>query len=296
VPFTPAHPAAVLPFLRRGHWVSAGLVTGSLAPDLPTYLPLSLTHEQTHALSAILWPDGALALGLLVVWWGPLRPALMSLWPAAAARCGSPGWREPLLAARRGWTVWGAWVGWLLMSELLGLATHLGWDAFTHGGGYAVDRWPTLRHRVGGHPLYSQLQLWCSVLGIGIVAAYLLVQWRRRSRTAAARPSATVAGPALPRAVRVTVVAVLVLATAATGLLTHNAFHPYPFHQTVLWRHRVVAAITVLLVLTAAWSVALVPIRLARLRRWAGEEGPAAPSGAGAPEAPPHTKAPADVP
>jgi hypothetical protein len=244
VPFTPAHPAAILPFLRRGHWVSAGLVTGSLAPDLPTYLPLSLTHEQTHALGAILWPDGALALGLLAVWWGPLRPALMSLWPAAAARCGSPGWRQPLLAARRRRTVWVAWAGWLLLSELLGLATHLGWDAFTHGGGYAVDRWPALRHRVGGHPLYSQLQLWCSVLGIAVVAAYLLVQWRRRPAVVPepVEPVDTldtvetvdrvdaVAAPELPRAVRVAVVAVLVLATAATALVTHNVFHLYPFH------------------------------------------------------------------
>ncbi len=277
MPFTPAHPAAVLPFLRRGRWVCAGLVTGSLAPDLPTYLPLSLTHEQTHALSAILWPDFVLALGLLVVWWGPLRPALMSLWPAAAARCGSPGWREPLSAARRG--AWAAWAGWLLLSELLGLATHLGWDAFTHGGGYVVDRWPALRHRVGGRPLYSQLQLWCSVVGIAIVAVYLLVQWRRRS--AAAHEPDEARAPALPRAVRVAVVTVILLATAATALVTHNAFHPYPFHQTVLWRHRVVAAITVLLVLTAAWALALVPIRLAQLRRR---------------PVPPHTKAAADVP
>ena len=63
VPFTAAHPAAILPLLRRGRWVSAGLVTGSIAPDLPTYLPLGLTHEQTHPLTAILWPDGLLAIG-----------------------------------------------------------------------------------------------------------------------------------------------------------------------------------------------------------------------------------------
>lgn len=290
MPFTPAHPAAVLPFLRRGHWVSAGLLTGSIAPDLPTYLPLSLTHEQTHALSAIAWPDGVLALGLLAFWWGPLRPALMSLWPAAAARCGPPGWREPLVAAGRGrpgWIVWARWSGWLLLSEVLGLATHLGWDSFTHGGGYAVEHWPALRHRVAGAPLYSQLQLWCSVIGIAIVAAYLFVQWRRRSEAGDVGTA-----PVLPRAVRVTVLVVLVLATAATGLVTHDAFHPYPFHQTVLWRHRLVAAITVLLLLTAAWAVALVPIHLVQLRRRAGSGTDGEPGST----VPPHTKAPADVP
>ena len=63
VPFTASHPAAVLPLLRRGSWVSAALLTGSMAPDLPSFLPVGLTHEQTHPLQAILWPDFLLGPG-----------------------------------------------------------------------------------------------------------------------------------------------------------------------------------------------------------------------------------------
>jgi hypothetical protein len=280
VPFTPAHPAAVLPLLRRGHWVSAALVTGSMAPDLPTYLPLGLTHDQTHPLTAILWPDGLLALGLLVLWWGPLRPGLMSLWPGAAARSGPPGWRDP--AIRRSSRALAGWVGWLLLSELVGLATHLVWDAFTHEDGYVARRWSPLRHPIGGHPVYNLLQLWCSVLGMAIVGVYLLVQWRRRT-TRAAAPVAV-----LPRRVRLAVVAVLALALVVTGLVTgHDLPHPYALHRPWLWRQRLVNSGTVLLTLVAVWSVVLVVVRgVVKQRRLQAEPSPPRP----------HTTAPLDVP
>ncbi len=118
MPFTASHVAAVLPLVRRGRWVSAGLVTGSMAPDLPSFVPLGLGHEQTHPLSAILWPDALLAIGLLLIWWVLLRPGLAPLWPAAAARSGPSGWRSA--PTGQGPRRLLGWVGWLAASELVG--------------------------------------------------------------------------------------------------------------------------------------------------------------------------------
>jgi hypothetical protein len=285
VPFTPAHPAAILPLLRRGRWVSAGLVTGSIAPDLPTYLPLGLTHEQTHPLTAILWPDGLLAIGALLVWWGPLRPALMSLWPAAAARCGPPAWRDLRIWRTRATAA--QWLGWLALSELVALATHLLWDGFTHRDGYFAEHWSLLNRAIDGHPIFNLLQFWCSVVGIAVVAAYLVIEWRRRrGAAAAASAAATTAGHWHLRApLRYGVIAVVLLATVLTVLLTgHSVPHPYAFRRAWLWRHRLVAGGGVLLTLLSVWALAHVLAKAAlRSRSLESDQDP-------------HTKTPADVP
>jgi hypothetical protein len=278
--------------------VSAGLVTGSMAPDLPTYLPLGLTHTQTHPLSAIIWPDLLLGLGLLALWWGVLRLGVMSLWPAAAARCGPPGWRDP--AIRRSRRAAGVWVGWLLLSELVGLATHLVWDSFTHTDGYVAVHWTALRRTVDGQAIYHLLQIGCSVIGIAIVAAYLVVQWRRRTAQGPAPlgvdPAADEAGVAasypLPRWVRIAVVGFIALAIVATGVITgHGVPHPFAIHRPWLWRRRLVNASTVLLVLGAAWAVLVIPVRNVLLQR----DEPEQPRPAD--EQPhPHATQPLDVP
>ena len=62
MPFTPSHAAAVLPFLRTPLPASA-LVIGSVAPDLPYYLPVDLPWD-THTASAVVTVD--LLLGGLI--------------------------------------------------------------------------------------------------------------------------------------------------------------------------------------------------------------------------------------
>jgi Domain of unknown function (DUF4184) len=208
MPFTASHAAAVLPLVRRGRWVSAGLVTGSMAPDLPSFVPLGLGHEQTHPLSAILWPDGLLAVGLLVIWWVLLRPGLAPLWPAAAARCGPSGWRSA--PTGRGPRRLLSWVGWLAASELVGLATHLGWDAFTHPDGAVVSRSATLSGRWAGHELFDWLQALSSVVGLAIVVLYLARSWRKR-------PLLEAAAEPISRTLRAGVIGLTAIAVAVAG-------------------------------------------------------------------------------
>jgi hypothetical protein len=249
VPFTASHPAAVLPLIRRGSWVSAGLVTGSMAPDLPSFVPLNLTHDQTHPLTAILWPDGLLALGLLVAWWALLRPGLGPLWPAAARRVGPPGWRDPAL--RRGSTARLRWAGWLVVSELVGLATHLLWDSFTHIDGYTVRRWKPLSHMVFSHPTYAWLQFVSSVGGLAVVLVYLGVQWWRTPPRGAPEAAAPW--------VRVVVLAAMTAVTLATADVTWtHGGNPDDVGRAGVLSTTVKDAGGALLVSAAVWSVAWV--------------------------------------
>lgn len=53
MPFTPAHVAAVLPL--RGRWglPFAALAAGSMSPDLPYFLPFTLTRAATHSIWSV---------------------------------------------------------------------------------------------------------------------------------------------------------------------------------------------------------------------------------------------------
>jgi hypothetical protein len=244
-------------------------VTGSVAPDLPSFLPLGLTHDQTHPPTAILWPDGVLAVGLLLVWWVLLRPGLVPLWPGAAARCGRAAWHSSRLRAGRSALL--PWVGWLALSELVGLATHLGWDAFTHSDGYVARRWSPLQGSVAGHLTVDWLQAASSVFGLTVVAVWLLVHWRREP----AVPTVEPIGPRLRAGVVIGTVAMAV----ATGWVEWHRVSGTTTHLQV-WSLTAKGAGGALLIGLGAWSLAWAALRAHRLVT----------------AAEPHSSATADVP
>jgi hypothetical protein len=126
MPFTLAHPAAVLP-IARGRLVASALVFGSMAPDLTYYVSLPWVDPshtlltRTHHFSSLVWLDPLIALALLLAFQLLLkRPLLAFLPPVAAGRV----WPA---AERFTWRRADG-VGWILLSVVLGAATHLAWD------------------------------------------------------------------------------------------------------------------------------------------------------------------------
>ncbi|MFC9065492.1 DUF4184 family protein [Streptomyces harbinensis] len=215
MPFTLAHPAAVLPLLRHP-FVPAALVAGALAPDAPYYLavlgiaergphqwygPLlntSTTHHPLLGLAASL--PAALALYLLL---RLLRAPFLALLPARLRPRG-PAHPVPAGAGARV-----RWAALLLLSALIGIATHVLWDALTHGDSFLVDGVPALAtDTAGGLPLYRLLQLLSTVAGLALIGRHL---WRRH-RWAAAGDDRCGVRP-LPPARRRAVLALLALAT-----------------------------------------------------------------------------------
>jgi len=169
-------------------------LTGSLAPDLPTYLPLGLTHEADPSAHRDPWPDGLLAIGALIVWWGS---AAARTDVAVAGRSGAVLVRRAGATRGSGGTRASAaqWLGWLALSELVGLATPPAVGRLHPRDGYFAEHWSLLDRSIDGHPIFNLLQFWCSVVGMAVVAAYLVVEWRRRREMAAA----AFGGPQPPR-------------------------------------------------------------------------------------------------
>ncbi|MFI9365390.1 DUF4184 family protein [Kitasatospora sp. NPDC053057] len=213
MPFTLSHPAAVLPLLRaageRGPLVASALVAGSMAPDVPFFaeslLPGVYGHGGlTHAWWAVPTLDVAIAGALVAGWHGLFRAPLVGLLPERWA-----GGAEALTVRRPGGVGAGGLRGvdaaWFLASAAVGAATHVGWDAFTHGGRLGVRLLPVLDRKVAGVPVYEALQYGSSALALAAMGG-----WAARAVRAVepVRPAVRLA----PRTRR--------LATAAVGAAT----------------------------------------------------------------------------
>ncbi|WP_370961453.1 DUF4184 family protein [Amycolatopsis sp. cg9] len=170
MPFTLSHPAAVLPLAKRP-LVPSALVAGSVAPDVFWFVPrlpgIGLT--KTHELASVLWLDPLLALAILAVFHGFLKRPLLALAPRPLAERIPRhfSWKRP---------------GWIALSLVLGAATHVGWDAFTHeSGGFPFLRIPL----VTGVDVGRLIQLVSTIAGAAVLAWWL----RRWYRTAPTGPA-----------------------------------------------------------------------------------------------------------
>ncbi|MET7797441.1 DUF4184 family protein, partial [Streptomyces decoyicus] len=222
MPFTLSHAAAVLPAIRRtgaarGPLVASALVAGSFAPDM-TYYADSLVPggmafgEVTHSLSGVLTVD-VLVTVALVGGWLLVREPLTALLPRA--------WQGPVHTFVRGrpWRPRGprelaALVGWFLVSAVLGAATHVVWDAFTHPGRWGTRLVPGLDRVVGGLPVYTYVQYGTSALALAAMGAFVWQVLRGRGGTG----GLTAAGASAPVAVPVLAVRVRLLLTAPLAL------------------------------------------------------------------------------
>ena len=170
MPFTGSHPAAVLPLLRLG-LVPSALVIGSMAPDLPYYLPLSIDSAKTHSLFGVVGIDLLLGLVAYGVWRALVSPLATAVAPASMrarlprrAPFGLSGDPRPALL--------------VAVSLIAGAATHVLWDEFTH-----VDRWgyrhlAWLAQQHGSLEGYRWAQYGSGVFGAALIALAVRRWWQ----------------------------------------------------------------------------------------------------------------------
>jgi hypothetical protein len=170
VPFTASHAAAILPFLRTP-LVPGALVVGSVMPDLFYFVPGDVERGFSHSLVGALTLD--LGVGLLVF-------ALWQLVFRRPAADFAPEWlrtRLPASGARPG----AGYVAIAAASVLVGIATHLAWDLFTHRG-WVTDVASWTGADVGGMPLVRWMQHGSTVLGAAILVVWFVLWVRRTPR------------------------------------------------------------------------------------------------------------------
>jgi hypothetical protein len=170
VPFTLSHPAAAL-LLRRSGLPVAAVVAGTMAPDLPMFLPGRNGYGFTHSWTGTVTVDLVVALAGFAAWVLLLRDACVDLAPAAV-RDRLP--ETSRLNARQ----------WVLapVGAVIGSWTHVVWDAWTHPGRWGV-RQVTWLHTPHDGVLGAQwAQMVSTALGLLVVVAWVAVTLRRLPR------------------------------------------------------------------------------------------------------------------
>jgi hypothetical protein len=176
MPFTAAHPAAVLPFVaarRQLHLDTTCLVIGSMAPDFEYFVRGRLRSTISHTLAGLFAWDLPTTLLLCFAFHAVVKWPLLLTLPDRVARLVAPAWARPPVSR---WTP--AAIVSLIASSLIGAASHLVWDSFTHRAGYAVHRVAVLGAIVelpvfGRLPVYRLLQHVSTFFGLLLIAIYL---------------------------------------------------------------------------------------------------------------------------
>ncbi|WP_207432421.1 DUF4184 family protein [Sabulibacter ruber] len=175
MPFTFSHPAIILPLIKiPQRWRSAtGLIVGSMAPDFEKFIRMSLHDPHSHTWQGIFYFNLPMGILLCFVFHLIVRDALIDHLPAFL--------RQRFNRYKR--FNWKAYFkrhyGVILLSLLVGIVSHLGWDSFTHSDGLGVRLFPFLLQDVlpepFTRPLYSLLQQVLSALGGYIMVLFIFM-------------------------------------------------------------------------------------------------------------------------
>jgi hypothetical protein len=206
MPFTFAHPAAVVPLVRPlGRWaVLSALVIGSLVPDFTYFVPFTVSRSRSHDLWGLVWFCMPMGVLTYAVFHAALAAPAVDLLPASLrGRCLA-------ILATRAKPALGA----IAVSLFVGAATHIAWDAFTHAGAPIVRLSRALRFHlatVSGYPISVYTILQHLSTAVGFVLLWLWVRrWQRGAPAPAVAPRVSM--PPWLRAVAA--LAIVVLACA----------------------------------------------------------------------------------
>ena len=151
MPFPLAHPAAVLPLRHVKQLNFSALLIGAITPDLSYCLERYDLDVFAHTIRGCF--GFSLPVGwLFVLIFQTVRDPLVKLLPAPHRQMLSRSFRKP----DPGWFA-------VPLSVVIGAATHVFWDAFTHEVGWFVERSSFLQMKlftVDGHHFRTYRLLW----------------------------------------------------------------------------------------------------------------------------------------
>lgn len=175
MPFTLSHSAAVLPFVRSKHLSATGLIVGTMVPDFEYFFRMNVQGIYGHTIFGILYFDIPVAIALAFVFHSVAKKNLIDNMPVFfQARFQeirnsnfTAYFKEHKLV--------------FILSVIIGTATHIIWDGFTHNRQFFVQALPQIYEGrtvdfMGAHyPLWYALQYVSTVVGLVILGVYILM-------------------------------------------------------------------------------------------------------------------------
>ena len=196
--------------LRRRPLVLSALVIGAMAPDFEYFVRLTYQGRSWHTMPGLLYTTLPTAFLAFVVFHVLLKWPAISLLPRP--------WQAKLVgpAGQFRWLPL-TQLFWVLVSLVIGIATHILWDGCTHLEGWGVQAWPALQRsvmHVGGSNItvYKLLQQASTVLGL-VVLAVCTGKWYRGA------PEQEIALPRLSPVKRFAVAVAIVIVALTAGIM-----------------------------------------------------------------------------
>lgn len=180
MPFTFSHPAIVLPLSRLpiNRISSTGLVIGSMAPDFEYFINMRMQREHGHSWGGLFYYDLPVTIISAFLFHLLVRDKLINSLPE-------------LLRIRFSKYTGNNWLAWvkkywyvLIYSSLIGIFSHIFWDAFTHEHGYFVRRIPFLQQQsrifMADIPNYHLNQIFSSLFGGFFISLVILLPLNKK--------------------------------------------------------------------------------------------------------------------
>jgi len=168
MPFTFSHPAIVLPLnrLSKNRISLTALIIGSLTPDFEYFIRMRVLSIYSHTWSGMFWFDLPLGLVLLIIYNRLIRNKVIDRLPRYFNQRLSEFKNERPVSLGANLIV-------VVICLLIGAASHIFWDSFTHPMGYFVKHSHSLSHKIiikhFSIPVYSILQQLSSIAGALII-------------------------------------------------------------------------------------------------------------------------------
>jgi hypothetical protein len=174
MPFTPAHPAIILPLLRSRYFSATGLVIGSISPDFEYFFKMSVDDTHSHTLTGLIYFDLPVSLFLALLFHIVVKKNLIGNLPPYFQRRSQGLLEFNFVTYFKG----NSWV--FLLSALVGASSHLFWDSFTHNNTYFTQILPFyagtyVPYNGVNYPLFYALQYISTGLGLTAMLIYIIM-------------------------------------------------------------------------------------------------------------------------
>lgn len=173
MPFTFSHPAIVLPFfkIRHASVSMSALIIGTMTPDFEYFIRMKLSGRYSHTLEGMFFFDLPVACSIAIIFHLLVKKPLID---------NMPGYFSSRLTDLRNFD----FVSYLrqylfpfLLCLLVGIASHIFWDSFTHANSYFVDHvdflsTPVFIDGVPQAPLFRYMQHGSTIMGGGFIVVF----------------------------------------------------------------------------------------------------------------------------
>jgi hypothetical protein len=176
MPFTPGHPAIVLPFVKSRYFSATGLIVGSMSPDFEYFFRLSVNGLYGHTVAGLFYFNIPVTFLLSILFHTIVKRNLISNLPEFFQRRFQDVLNYDFITyLKKNWIIF-------LVSAAIGTGSHIFWDSFTHNDRFFVRLFSDFYDSTyvyfhgANYPLFYVLQQVSTAVGLTVVFLYIILK------------------------------------------------------------------------------------------------------------------------